>query len=166
MSELRVIECKNGNKYEIDNINYRLLSNGAVFDMNINKIVGMSIDGYMISKENASELSKKRWQAAREAANLGLKRLNNSASALQAWEDIVYSQAKEALKEGRDATNAAKFVGNATGMLPTAVDMHELDAAKPTDNVRIELPAVVVRQLLTFIEEKRRQDNIIDITPT
>jgi hypothetical protein len=158
MSDYPIVECINGNKYVVDDINYRQLSNGAIFDMNANIIVGMDINGTMITQENASEYSKKRWRQGRIAANLGLRRLNNSDSALDAWSDIVERQAIQALGEGRDATNAAKFVGNATGLTPGNVDIRELDAAKETDNVRIELPAVVVRQLLDYIERKRQNE--------
>lgn len=159
------VECRNGNEYIVDNIEYRELSNGAIFDMHTRQIVGLSLNSHIITKENASEYSKKRWKMGRDAANLGLNRLNSTGSSLDAWADIVYSQAIVAMGEGRDATNAAKFVGNATGLTPSNVDIAVMEA-KGTDNVRIDLPASVVVQLLEYIKEKRMNETpIIDVTP-
>ena len=159
MSEFEIITAMNGNSYTIDDINYRLLSNGAIFDVNTRKIVGMSPDGQLITRENASAYSKKRWKEGRIAANEGLKRLNNSDSSLSAWSDIVYNAALTAMGDGRDATNAAKFVGNATGLTPGMIDVQD-NEKKETGNVRIELPVQVVTQLLQYIESKRMHDSI------
>lgn len=161
MSEFEIITAMNGNKYTIDNESFRLLSNGAIYDLKLSKIVGMSVDGDMITQETASEYSRKYWKDGRIAANKGLKRLNNSDTSLDGWTDIVYNQAVIAMGEGREATNAAKFVGNATGLTPGMIDIQDSET-KETGNVRIELPAVVVTQLLAFIESKRMHDSIVD----
>ena len=163
------VECRTGKEYIVDNVKYRELSNGAVFDMNAKQIIALSVNSHIISQENASEYSKKRWKAGRDAANLGLNRLNSSGSSLDAWADIVYRQAILAMGEGRDATNAAKFVGNATGLTPSNVDIAEIES-KGTENVRIDLPANVVVQLLQYIQAKRDNegdnvDDILDVTP-
>lgn len=163
------VECRNGEVYTIDNIEYRELNNGAIFHIPSSKIVGLTLNSHIITRENASVYSKKRWKDARKHAELGLKRLNSSASSLEAWEDIVYSQALNALGEGRDATNAAKFVGIATGFTPSNVDLQEMET-KRSENVRIDLPASVVVQLLKYIKERQAQDindqDVIDVTPT
>lgn len=166
MSDYPVILAKNGNEYIIDDIKYRRLSNGAIFDMGMNKIVGMDINGDMITRENASAYAKKRWKEGRIAANLGLQRLNNSESALDAWSDIIEQQALTAMGEGRDATNAAKFVGNATGLIASQVDYEKSETSK-TDNVRIDIPADVIPLLLQALEKvKREKIEVIDIDPT
>lgn len=159
MSEFEIIECRNGNKYTIDDIHYRLLKNGAVQDIKTTRIVGLSLTSHIITRENASEYSRKYWKEGRMAANSGLKRLNNSDTSLDAWADIVEQQAIVALGEGREATNAAKFVGNATGLTPGMIDVQD-NEKKETGNVRIELPVQVVTQLLQYIESKRMHDSI------
>ena len=153
------VECRNGNTYEIDNVVYRELSNGAVFEIATRKIVGLTMNSHIIDRENASAYSNKRWKDARKAAELGLNRLNSAGTSLDAWADIIEQQAIQALGEGRDATNAAKFVGNATGFTPSNVDIAEIES-KGTENVRIDLPANVVVQLLQYIQAKRDNDGI------
>jgi hypothetical protein len=75
-----------------------------------------------------------RWQAAREAAETGLARVIGSESSLNAWSKVVEVQAGLASDASarRSSTEAARFVGQATGFLRDRADVSTQQQPKDT----------------------------------
>ena len=114
-----VTSCK-GVKYAIDGVKYRLLSNGAVFDISKSKIVAITEQGLRFkNKVNASEASLKRWDDYRAAAVVGLTAAGGQGGSTGAWAAIIKAQAilAQDVGAGMASTVAAKMVGNAIGAL-------------------------------------------------
>lgn len=114
-----VTSCK-GVDYVIDGVNYRLLKNGAIFDVSTSRICAMTEQGLMLkNKVHASELSLKRWADYRAAAVDGLARAGGQGGSTGAWSAIIKAQAElsQDIGKGVASTIAAKMVGHAIGAL-------------------------------------------------
>jgi len=151
---------KTGIEYTIDNVNYRQLKNGAIFDISLHKIVGMDANGYMISKENASELSLKRWRMARNAAQYGIKNVNGSTSSLETWSLIAKNQAQIALSDSKFSTLAARFIGDITGYIPTKNDINAINDAKNSatnDGITVSISPEIAKKMLQLLRDVKNK---------
>lgn len=103
--------------------NTKVLSNGAVYDLDAKRIVSNPGGGSagITSQVQASAMARLRWERAQKAAIQGVGRasLSNKGSALAAWADINANMAGYAMTERSiGAVKAAEFVGKATGFTP------------------------------------------------
>jgi hypothetical protein len=116
----------------------------------------MSVNGYTFNEDNARQAINKRWQAARQAASQGLSKINKSQSSLNAWASIVEYQARLAINpdiQTRDTTNAAVFVGRATGYIPSQIDMQAQD--NPNGGMNIHISGDIATKLVQLLDKKR-----------
>ena len=114
---------------------YQVLANGAVYDHGVKHIVKAPPAELQTftNQENARQAITSRWVAAQEAAITGLARVGGSDSALAAWSNITERQGDLAqlIEKGRSSTEAARFVGQATGFLRDRADVSTQQ--QPTD---------------------------------
>ena len=99
--------------------NVIVMANGTWKDKTTGRFLpGVKPTTAIQNRSQALELTRARWDKARDAAELGLTRLSGD-SAYAAWADIVENQAKMAAdaEKGRSSTEAAKFVGHVTGFV-------------------------------------------------
>ena len=104
-----------------DGVKYKELSNGSVYDSRNGRIVQAppAHRQPFANPEKARQAINSRWEKAARAARQGLATVSTSRSALVAWSESVGSQARLAsdIEAGRASTEAARFVGAATGYL-------------------------------------------------
>ncbi len=109
---------------------YKRLPNGAVFDLRIKRIVANPGGGNTLVKQgiNIKEIHAERVLRAKIAAQGALSELviasGKNKSAVGGWARVVSAQAELALDtdRGRASTDAARFVGQATGFLSSDRD--------------------------------------------
>ena len=109
---------------------YKRLPNGAVFDKRIKRIVANPGGGNTPMKQgiNIKEIHAERVLRAKLAAQGALSELviasGKNKSAIGGWARVVSAQAELALDidRGRASTDAARFVGQATGFLSSERD--------------------------------------------
>lgn len=126
---------------------FRELKNGAVYDMREKRIVQSPPKHLQsINQENASALSKKRWDAYRERAEIGAAKGSKKDSSLDAWEWITEKQTILAgqIERGRDSTNAAKFV-------QSALELTQNQENQGNQGVTIQISGDVAAKLLDIL---------------
>lgn len=125
----------------------RVLPNGAIQSVITGRIIANPNGGNKaITPANASVMSKKRWEAYREASENAIMDATRRNSPIDAWERIVSRQATLSLdiEKGRDSTNAAKFVQSALGLTE--------NADKPqNEGVTVTLSGEIAAKLLDIL---------------
>ncbi len=109
---------------------YRILRNGAVYDLQAGRIAGNPPGGTAtaITPETSQAMHRRRAELriqAQAAARSGVATLAGG-SEYKAWAEIARAQAKLALDtdKGRSSTEAARFVGQAAGFLASPGSDH------------------------------------------
>ena len=109
------------------------LKNGAIYDRTKGHIVANPGGGTTaITQATASEMHALRAEKYRRAAAAGLARVHPSNTPMAAWGYIVERQSQLAttIDKGRSSTEAARFVGQAIGVLGVKQDT-ESQARQP-----------------------------------
>jgi hypothetical protein len=107
--------------------NYRVLSNGAIYDNSRGRIVAKLPGDKDITPENTTEFYNKRIQAkakAELAFRSGMAKAGPGKGALSTWAEIgkVQSELATDKERGLSSTRAAEFVGKASGFLAKEAD--------------------------------------------
>lgn len=150
---------------EEDPERYQILKNGSIYDHSIKKIVKAPTVPNFTDHKQAQAAALSRHQAAQEAAITGLSRVSTSKSALDAWANIVESQAKLAMDtdKGRSSTEAARFTGQTTGFLPDRRTNQDENTGQTTLSLSIPTDS-----LLLLVDRLRQtstnsgEDGVID----
>jgi hypothetical protein len=133
---------------------YRLYKNRAIFDKNTGRIVKAPPPEMSLTSASASVLAESRWRKARESANEGLSRLSTANSALDTWSNIIENKGRVALdKDNRAGTDAARFVGNAAGLL---LDPRQPAQDKQSPGLTITMDQTTATALLRAIDAYQR----------
>lgn len=129
--------------------------NGLQLDAASGRIVAPP-QNTLMSSARASELSRARWRRAHAAARKGMIRgVKGSTSALEAWAGVVEGRAREAATgEGRSATEAARFVGQAAGFFGRLPE-GEAGAGAAGAGVTLTMDVEVARRLIDSIVGER-----------
>lgn len=108
-----------------DGTRVRVLKNGTLFNVDTKRFMsGPDPEHYPITKENAREMQKRGQSIARQKAREGVllaalkAELDDIGEAEDGWRAILATRAAIALtNHGKEGTDAARFVGQATGWL-------------------------------------------------
>jgi hypothetical protein len=139
---------------------YRELANGAIYDNEAGHIVkAPPPEKQTITQANAREyhaLAAQKRLEAQLAARAGIAGLVKTKSDLDAWQVINRKQGRLAtmIEKGRSSTEAARFVGYATGFLS---DDRTNNLAN--DGITVQIGADIARQLVELARQ-RRDDSI------
>src|SRR3990167_1443945 len=137
-------------------------SNGAWLDAETGKFSpGGKPRTAIKTTSQAVALANLRWQRAAAAATTGLKRLSNKQSALHAWSKIVEHQGGLAMdpKAKRSSTEAARFVGQATGFLRDRQSGGEPPATGATMQISSEVGLAIAEMLASRQREGERGED-------
>lgn len=108
--------------YTIDGLRYKQLSSGAVYDMQVGRIVAKVPSDVDITQANSSDMRSryilKTQRVAREAIASGALRPGQHKGFYGGWHSIILSQAELAQdkRQGRSSTEAARFLMRAAGL--------------------------------------------------
>jgi hypothetical protein len=135
--------------------------NGVVYDHELKRFAANPAGGPSTgikSQSQAAALASTRWQMverAQLAARRGLADLSGTKSSLAAWASIVREQAELAkdTERGRHSTEAARFVGQATGFLADRRGNTDPEQAGAT----LHLSNSALSQVLDAIAQARQE---------
>lgn len=120
---LDVVYNKRGDRFVVDGVNYKRLASGAVVDCKTAAMVANPGGGKTaIKSDNAAAMLARR-EAIRlqgeTAGRAALRAASGGVSSLAGWRQIVEAQAGLAkdTDKGRASTEAARFVGQAAGLI-------------------------------------------------
>jgi hypothetical protein len=130
---------------------YRILESGAVYGKAEKKIVAMdaSRNPYAITEENSLDYHRQRASLLVQSqayARSGVAAHLDTPTALDAWADIVGTQAEQARDKGNRSTESARFVGIATGFMVERYASQSSDV--PASGVQINVPVEALVELL------------------
>jgi len=159
-SEPFTVTNKAGVTYLVDGKQARQLPNGAILAIDTGKIVanpaasGQPGATSGITTENHRDIREKLFERRLQsqlAAGSGMAKGTMTAGELQAWEKIAAAQAGLALdvERGRASTEAARFLGAATGFL-AADARRDTDGGQPPA-LRLDLSPAAVDGLLALV---------------
>jgi len=129
--------------------------NGAIIDVLTHKIVAVPEQGLSTSfdSETGRLAVQRRWDKARQASIEGMNRASGKVG-YDAWAHVVENIARALLDPDqplRERVQAAKFLGQATGML----DKAEIKAADESGKGGISMSSDVALRLLSMLDEAR-----------
>jgi hypothetical protein len=138
---------------------YSVTKNGAIRDKRTGHFVDSTRVRTKISdRSQAVALAERRWQKARAAAAAGLRELSPSTpSAFRAWREIVKAQGRLAMdkSQGKASTIAARFVGEAAGLLPTRWQREQARGVRAGAANTLTLTDESVAKLLEIMQRAR-----------
>ena len=147
--------------------NTKVLSNGAVYDMDAKRIVANPGGGTSaITQANASAMATACWDAYRERAEIGAARGARRDSSLEAWEWIVERQTELAgdIDKGRSSTEAANFLDRALSARPERSSERAPGGSGNSITFSATIPEDLAMRLLAEIRSKQGEiATVIDV---
>lgn len=145
----------------------KVAKNMILMDIETNKFIG-GIAGVPVTTAltsvTAAEAVAKRWEKARDGAEVGMTSAMSSRSGFEAWARLIEQIASDAGNPDvplRDRVMAMKFLGQATGYLDK---VQATQASNPDGGIAMSTD--VAMRFLQMLDAKRSDADIIDVTPT